>query len=317
MTKIVITDADTMTRGDLDLHVLEKYGELTIYPTTHGEEECVKHIGDADVVLLNKTEITASILQRVNHVKYIGLFATGYNVIDLDACKERGICVCNAGGYSTDGVAQTVFGFILNHACRTAEYDAFVKAGGWVRSTTFSPFIYPTMEIAGKTIGLIGYGAIGKKVAVIARAFGMRVLVHTRTPQTDDTVTFVPFDRLLNESDFVSVHCPLTPQTAKMFDSTAFLKMKKGAYFINTSRGGVVVEEDLRTALISGKLSGAGIDVLNTEPMQADCKLLDAPNITITPHIAWASLETRKRLLDIVCNNLEGYLQGKPQNVVV
>ncbi len=314
--KIVITDASTVTNGDLDLRVFEQFGELYIYPMTRGTEQTAQRLADADAVLLNKTVINEEVLAHAPHLKYIGLFATGYNVIDLAACKRRGITVCNAGSYSTAAVAQTVFGFLLNHYCRTAQYDAFVKEGGWIDSPTFSPFVYQTYELQGKTIGIVGYGAIGKAVADIALAFGMRGLVYNRSPKEDARVRFVPLDTLLAQSDIVTVHCPLNADSERLFCRETFLKMKDQAYFINTARGGVVVEEDLRWALGSGKLSGAGVDVISVEPMLPECPLRGAKNITFTPHVAWAPLQTRQRLLDIVCDCLASYLRGEKKNVI-
>ncbi|MBO5649504.1 MAG: D-2-hydroxyacid dehydrogenase [Clostridia bacterium] len=317
--KIVLTDASTVTNGDLDLSVFEAYGEVTVYPLTSYEETAAR-IADADAVLLNKTVMDANVLSCAKNLKYIGIFATGYNMIDLEYCRAHGITVCNAGSYSTDAVAQTVFGFLLNHYSRIAEYDAFVREGGWKSSPSFSPFVFPTMELAGKTIGIFGYGAIGRKVAQIARAFSMRVLaVPHRMPdvQTDtDGVTYTDLDTMLAEADIVSVHTPLNTETKELFDASRFAQMKEGAYFVNTSRGGVLVEEALRDALESGHLSGAGIDVLTLEPMREDCVLHGVRNLTTTPHVAWAPLETRIRLLSIVEENLRNFIAGAPTHKV-
>lgn len=313
--KIVLTDAQTVTNGDLDLSVLRQFGEVTEYPLT-SYEETVSHVGDADVVLCNKTVFDEKIFAACPNLKYIGLFATGYNIIDIEAARRHGVTVSNAGSYSTDSVAQHVFAMILHHATPVAAYDAFVHADGWVQSPTFSPFIYPMQELSGKTLGIIGYGSIGRTVAKIALAFGMKVLVHTRTPKEDPAVTFVPLDALLQGSDYVSIHTPLTEQTAKLFSRKTFAQMKDGAYLINTSRGGVIDEEALCEALESGKLSGAAVDVLTREPMAADCPLRHAPNLVFTPHVAWAPYETRVRLLSIVIDNLKGFLEGDPKHVV-
>lgn len=316
---IVITDAQTITNGDLDLSVFEKYGNLTVYPLT-SYEETKERIADADAVLLNKTLMDKETLSLATHLKYIGIFATGFNMIDLDYCREHGITVCNAGSYSTDAVAQTVFGFLLNHFSRTADYDRFVKDGGWMASDSFSPFVFPTAELAGKTMGIFGYGAIGRRVASIAKAFGMNVIATPhRAPDatTDGVVNFVDFDTLLSSSDVLTIHCPLNAETRELFDAAAFAKCKKGMYFINTSRGGVLVEPALRDALESGHLSGAGIDVLTIEPMQRDCVLYGAKNITFTPHVGWAPYETRLRLLSIVEDNLSSFLNGTPKHVIV
>ena len=312
---IVLTDCNTVTSGDLDLSVLEKFGKVTYY----GEslpEQIPERIKDADIVILNKTVLGKKELEGAKNLKLIALFATGYNNIDTVYARERGITVCNAGSYSTSAVAQQVFGFILANATKIAEYDRDVKDGKWIESRLFCFFSRPACELQGKTLGIFGYGAIGRRVAEIARAFEMKVIATKRTPIEDDIVTFVDFDTLLCESDYLSVNCPLNDGTREIFNAEAFSKMKKGAYFINTARGGVIVEQDLVDALKSGQLSGAAVDVLTVEPMRADCPLLNAPNITFTPHVAWAPIETRTRLLLIVMDNIENFLGGTPKNVV-
>ena len=312
---IVLTDCNTVTSGDLDLSVLEKFGKVTYY----GEslpEQIPERIKDADIVILNKTVLGKAELEGAKNLKLIALFATGYNNIDTVYARERGITVCNAGSYSTSAVAQQVFGFILANATKIAEYDRDVKDGKWIESRLFCFFSRPACELQGKTLGIFGYGAIGRRVAEIARAFEMKVIATKRTPVEDDIVTFVDFDTLLCESDYLSVNCPLNDGTKEIFNAEAFAKMKKGAYFINTARGGVIVEQDLVDALKSGQLSGAAVDVLTVEPMRADCPLLNAPNITFTPHVAWAPIETRTRLLSIVMDNIENFLGGTPKNVV-
>ena len=317
--KIVLTDAQTVTNGDLDLSVFEKYGEVVIYPLT-SYEETAERIADADVVLLNKTVMDAHVLSQAKNLKYIGIFATGFNMIDLDYCRAHGITVSNAGSYSTDAVAQTVFAFLLHHYSRVADYDAFVREGGWKNSPSFSPFVFPTFELAGKTIGIFGYGAIGRKVAQIAGAFSMKVVaVPHRMPETidpADPVVYTDLDTMLGMADIVTVHTPLNDETRGLFDAARFAKMKPGAYFVNTSRGGVLDEQALRDALQSGHLSGAGIDVLTQEPMRADCVLHGVKNLATTPHVAWAPYETRVRLLDIVESNLQNFIAGAPTHVV-
>ena len=314
--KIVLTDCATVvSNSDLDLSRLEAFGEVTYYDETPAELTA-ERIKDADVVILNKTVIGKRELDAAKNLKLIALFATGYNNIDVKYAAERGVAVCNAGVYSTAAVAQHTFAFILEHASAVAQYDKIVREGDWIRSRLFAVFSKPTSELAGRTLGIFGLGAIGTQVARIANAFDMRVIAHSRTPKTVDGVEFVSFDELLGQSDYLTLHCPLTDKTAKMFDAEAFAKMKDGAYFINTARGGVIDEYALRDAVTSGKLSGAGIDVLTVEPMSADCPLYNVPGITITPHIAWAPLETRTRLLDIVISNLESFIAGTPQNKV-
>ena len=313
---IIITDCATLRYNDnLPLDTFEDFGSVRYFENlSHGE--LLEICDDVDIILCNKTPIDRKIMEKAKRLKYIGLFATGFNNIDIPCAIEHGITVCNAGSYSTNAVAQQVFAYILNHFTALGHYDAHVKSGGWIRSTTFSQLCFPTDELAGKRIGIIGYGSIGKKVSSIARAFDMEVLVYTRTPKADNSVSFVSLDKLLAESDIVTAHCPLNDQSRKMFNSDTFAKMKKGAFFINTSRGGVVDENALYDALKSGHLAGAAVDVIEYEPMRKDCVLINAPNITITPHTAWAPYTTRIRLIDIVYNNIKAFLDGTPTNVV-
>ncbi len=313
--KILITEGSVVSTGDISFDCFNKFGFVKIYDNiTYKELE--NEIVDTDILLCNKIPVDKNILSRTETLKYIGAFATGYNNIDVDECKQRGITVCNAKDYSTDAVSQQTFAYILDFVCKLKEYDRFVRAGGWVRSPVFSPIAFPTSELAGKTLGIIGYGSIGKAVARIARAFNMRVIVNTRTIREDGETEFCDLDTLLSSSDFVSVHCPLTKENTKMFNSDAFAKFKKGAYFINTARGGLVDEQALFDALENGHLSGAAVDVIETEPMLDTCPLLKAKNITITPHSAWIPLETRQRLFDVVVDNIEAFLSGNPQNKV-
>ncbi len=314
--KIVLTDCDTIvSNNDIDLSALEAFGEVIYYPET-AANLTAQRIADADIVIVNKTVIGKSEIDAAKNLKLIALFATGYNNIDVKYAAERGIAVCNAGSYSTSAVAQQVFAYILAHASSVSEYNEDVKQGEWIRAKLFSFFSRPTSELAGKTLGIFGFGAIGSQVARIALAFDMRVIACTRTPKEYEGVEFVSFDKLLAESDYLTLHCPLTDDTAKIFDAEAFSKMKQGLYFINTARGGVIDEYALLDALNSGRLSGAAIDVLTKEPMSADCPLIQAQNITITPHVAWAPIETRRRLLDIVCDNVRSFLDGTPKNKV-
>ena len=312
---IVLTDCSTVTSGDLDLTVLEQFGNVT----SHGETAphlTAERIKDADIVIINKTLIGKAEIDAAKNLKLVALFATGYNNVDTEYARSKGIAVANAGSYSTNAVAQQVFAYILNHASKISEYSEDVRQGEWIRSRLFCFFSRPTCELAGKTLGIFGFGAIGARVAEIARAFDMRVISCTRSKKEAAGVEFVDFDTLLRESDFLTVHCPLTDSTRELFDKKAFSKIKKGSYFINTARGGVINENALLEALSSGHLSGAAIDVLTTEPMKPDCPLFGAPNITVTPHIAWAPLETRQRLLAIVCDNLSSFIQGSPKNIV-
>lgn len=313
--KIVLTDAQTVVDGLVTVDCLKDFGEVI----QHGllkYEEVAEAIEDADMVIVNKTVMDAGSIRLAKKLKYIGLFATGYNNIDIEYCRAHGITVCNAGSYSTDAVAQQTFALILEHFNNTAKYNDYVQDGKWKRSPTFSPFIYPLNELSGKVIGIVGLGAIGQKVAKIAQAFGMKTIAYNRSPRNVDGVRQVDFDTLLKESDIVTVHCPLNKDSERMFNKETFAKMKQTALFVNTARGGVVVESDLRDALENGVIGGACIDVLTVEPMIEDCMLMGAKNCIITPHIAWAPLETRQRLMGIVCDNIRGFLSGKPQNVV-
>lgn len=315
--KILLSDAGTvLSNNDISLDCLKEFGE-TVYYDSIDRQTLIREIGKYDAVLCNKTVIDRTVLESADKLKYIGLFATGYNNIDIECARERGVTVCNAGSYSTDAVAQQVFAYLLEHYTKLSQYNELVHSGGWITSPTFSMLTYPTDELAGKTIGLVGCGNIGKAVAEIAKAFKMRVLAFVRTPRDIPGVETVSFDELLENSDIISVHCPLNGDSESLFNSTAFEKMKNGAYFINTARGAIVDDNALCRALCSGKLSGAAIDVLRTEPMEKDCVLLKAPNLIITPHTAWAPLSTRRRLLEIVSNNIRGFLNGKPQNKIV
>ena len=311
--KILLTDvASVVVKGDLSLAGFEKLGEVKTYNKIT-REELLKEAKDSDAIIVNKTVIDREVIESSDTLKYIGLFATGYNNIDITAAKEKGIAVCNTVGYSTNAVAQQVIAYILNHYTKIAEYDRFVKADGWKKAQVFAPLIFKTEEVWGKTLGIIGYGSIGKAVEKAAEGLGMKVLINTRTVPSNDP-KFVSFDELLQNSDVITIHCPLTDKTENLMDSAAFSKMRDGAYLINTSRGGVIVEEALLEALKSGKLSGAAVDVLREEPMADNCILQDAPNILITPHTAWGPYETRKRLVDIVVLTLENFIAGKEVN---
>ncbi len=313
--KIVLTDAQTVLDDLVNASALKELGEVKEYGLLKYEEVAEK-IADADAVVCNKTLLDSHTLRFAKNLKYIGLFATGYNNIDIDYCTEHNITVCNAGSYSTNAVAQHTFALILEHFNNTAKYNRFVQDGRWKRSKTFSPFVYPLNELAGKTLGIVGLGSIGKAVAKIANAFEMNVIAYNRSSRNVDGVKMSSLNNLLEQSDIVSVHCPLNNDSKGMFNSAAFAKMKKGALFVNTARGGVMSERDLYEALQSEHLGGACIDALAVEPMEEDCILMDAPNCIITPHIAWAPVETRVRLMKIVVDNIKHFLEGKPTNKV-
>ena len=312
---IVLTDCATVNAGDLDLSILEKFGNVTYYTET-SPDQTTERIKNADIVIINKTLINKPEIDAAPNLKMIALFATGYNNVDVAYAREKGIDVCNAGSYSTGAVAQQVFAYILAHASRVSDYNADVKNGDWIRSRLFCFFSRPTCELEGKTLGIFGFGAIGKRIADIGKAFGMKVIATNRSKKEYDGVEFVDFDTLLANSDYLSVNCPLNEGTAKLFNAEAFAKMKKGLYFINTARGGVLDEQALFDALESEHLAGAAIDVLTQEPMREDCPLINAKNITITPHVAWAPIETRHRLLSIVASNVQNFIEGHPTNVV-
>lgn len=314
--KIVLTDAQTVLDNLVNADILKQFGEVEEYGLLRYDEVAEK-IADADMVVCNKTLLDKNTLRLAKNLKYIGLFATGYNNIDIDYCKVHNITVCNAGSYSTNAVAQHTFALILEHFNNTSNYNKYVKDGRWKRSKTFSPFVYPLSELAGKTLGIVGFGNIGKAVAKIANAFEMRVIAFNRSEKQADGVEFVSFETLLEQSDIVSVHCPLNSESQDMFDKNAFAKMKKGALFVNTARGGVMVEQDLFDALESGHLGGAAIDTLKVEPMEEDCILMGAKNCIMTPHIAWAPVETRVRLINIVADNISAFLNGTPENRIV
>jgi glycerate dehydrogenase len=313
---IVVTEADAVVGDGVTFDALRALGDVHLYGRT-SPEELPARIAEADIVLCNKVRMTAEVMAAAPRLRYIGLCATGYNNVDTAYAREHGITVCNVPSYSTDAVAQHTFAFILAHYNRIAEYHATVEVGDWIRSPIFSYFPLPIKELSGKAIGIVGYGAIGRRVADIAKAFGMTVLVHTRRPCGDATVEQVPLEELLARADIVTLHCPLNEQSAGMMNAAAFARMKEGALFINTARGPLVDEAALRAALDSGHLGGAGLDVLAEEPMAADCPLIGAPRCLMTPHVAWAGRETRERLVAQVADNVRAFLNGNPINVVL
>lgn len=314
--KIVILDSETVSRNDVSLECITSLGDCTVYGFTPNDEIAEK-IGDADAVICNKCLITEEVFSQCRNLKYVGLFATGYNNVDTQAATRHGAVVCNVPSYSTNSVAQHTFALILNHFNKIRRYADEVDNGAWVNYKLFSYFGIPTYELSGMTLGIIGYGDIGRKVAHIARAFDMQVLAYTRTPaRVDANAKACTLDELLERSDVITLHCPLTEQTRELINKDTIEKMKKTAYLVNTSRGGVINERDLADALNSGRIAGAGIDVLTLEPMQENCALRSCKNCTITPHIAWAPKQTRERLLKIVAENIKCYIDGKPQNVV-
>ena len=315
--RAVILDGFCENPGDLSWETAAQLCDLTVYERT-APEEIVRRAAGAQIVVVNKVPLTREIIEQLPELRFVAILATGYNIIDIEACKEHGIPVANIPSYSTDSVAQYVFGFILQHACRVAEHSAAVHDGAWAACPDFTFRVAPICELAGKTLGIVGFGKIGQKVSEIGKAFGMRILAHTAHPEKYDVagVQFVDLDTLAAEADFLTLHCPLTAQTKALVNENFLAKMKKTAFLVNTSRGPVVDEQALAEALNAGRLAGAGADVLSTEPPKADNPLLTAKNCYITPHIAWAPLETRQRLMDIFVENLRAFLHGAPINIV-
>ena len=317
--KLVILDGYAENPGDLSWDGLSKLvDEYTVYDIT-APEDIIKRSLDADILVTNKTPVTRQTIEKLPKLKFIAVLATGFNVVDCKAARERGIPVSNIPAYSTDSVAQLVFGFMLEFSNRVALHSESVKNGDWEKSEHFCYLKAPISLLSGKTLGIVGFGRIGFAVAEIANAFKMRVLAfspHTNTYDGFGKVEFCSFERLVAESDFVTLHCPLTESTSGMVNKAFLEKMKKTAYLINTSRGGVVNENDLAEALENGTIAGAGLDVLSAEPPKGGNVLIGAKNCLITPHIAWASLEARTKLLNIFLENVESFVKGTPVNVV-
>lgn len=312
---IVLLEEKTVSQGDVSLDAFKELGSVRGYPLTP-QDKLAEYIGDADAAICNKSIFTREVMEKCPNLKYIGLCATGYNNIDIKAANELGITVCNVPAYSTRAVAQQVFSYVLHFASRTADYNDDVHKGGWIRSDTFSYFTIPTFELCGLTMGIIGFGSIGSAVADIAKAFGMKVIAATRTPKNAEDVEFTDIDTVFERADFISVHCPLTEQTMGLVNLERLRKCKPSAYIINTSRGPVVNEKELADSLNSGIIAGAGVDVISVEPMKEDNPLMKAKNCIITPHVAWAPVQTRERLVAIAADNLRKFIEGKPQNTV-
>lgn len=311
---IAILDGHTTNPGDLSWEAFERFGHCTVHART-APEDVVPRALDADFVIVNKVLLGRAQIERLPKLRYIGLLSTGVNVVDLAAARERGIPVCNVPAYSTMSVAQIVFAHVLAHTQAVERHAAGVRDGRWSASPDFCYWDTELVELDGLTLGLVGYGQIGRAVARIGRAFGMRVLVHTRTPGADgDGLRFVGLDDLFRLSDVVSLHCPLGPATERLVNAERLALMKPTAFLVNTGRGGLVDEAALAQALAAGRLAGAGLDVLTSEPPSADNPLLAAPRCTITPHIAWATRAARARLIAVAAGNLEAFLAGAPRN---
>lgn len=315
--KIVVLDSYTENPGDLSWDALSHLGELTVYDRTP-QDQVIERIGNAEIVLVNKVQMTKEIIEQAAGVKYIGVLATGYNVVDVDVAKAKGITVTNIPTYGTDGVAQYAIALLLELCHRIGDHSNTVSAGDWTNNADWCYWNSPQMELAGKTLGIIGYGRIGQKVGAIASALGMNVLANDREKKQDTSAgaKLVDLDQLFKESDVISLHCPLFPETEGIINKENIAKMKDGVYIINDSRGQLINEADLRDALNSGKVGGAAVDVVSTEPIKMDNPLLEAKNMIITPHMAWASREARSRLMDIAVENVEKFQQGTPVNVV-
>lgn len=316
--KIVILDGRALNPGDLSYECLCQFGELTVYDRTDSEAEAIERISDSEIVLVNKVRITESLLAACPSIRLICVQATGYNVIDCDACARRGIPVTNVPTYGTAAVAQFTMALILELCHRVGLHNHHVQKGGWVNASCFTYWLTPQTELAGKTLGIIGFGSIGKAVGRLAKAFGMHVIAYNRSQSEEgrQIAEYVDLDTLLASSDIVSLHCPLFPETEKIINADAIAKMKDGAMLINTARGPLVDEQALADALNRGKLRSAAVDVVCHEPMDKSCPLLGCRNCIITPHMAWAPVESRQRLLNTVVDNIRAYLDGKPQNVV-
>lgn len=316
--KIVLLDAYTTNPGDLSWEWLGQYGDYTVYDRTP-RGKIVERCAGAEIVVTNKTVLDREILEQLPDLKFIELLSTGYNVIDCDYTREHGIPVCNIPAYSTAAVAQHTFALLLELCNRAGLHSESVHRGEWAACSDFCYWKTPLTELLDKTFGIIGFGKIGQAVATIAIAMGMNVLVYTPHPKPEfenEFLHFVTLEELLAKSDVVSLHCPLTPQTEQMVNADFLGKMKQGAYLINTSRGPALDEQAVADALNSGRLAGAGMDVLSVEPPQESNPLLTAKNCIITPHIAWAGLETRSRLMKICQENFAAYFNGKPIHVV-
>lgn len=316
--KIIVLDGHTLNPGDLDWSALEQLGELTVYDRTAPEEVFLRAQG-AEILITNKTPISGKVMEQLPELKFISVLATGYNILDIEAARRLGIRVSNVPGYSTASVVQLTFAFILEFTHHVQTHSDGVHAGKWASSKDFCYWDHSLVELEGKTLGIIGFGDIGKRVADVATAFGMNIIAHSRT-QTDQkhrsNFHWVGLDELFNQSDIISLHCPLTEETKGLINMINLKKMKPTSFLVNTSRGPLVVEKDLALALDEGWIAGAGIDVLSSEPPVEDNPLLSAKNCFITPHIAWASLESRTRLMEETRLNVKAYLGDKIRNSV-
>jgi glycerate dehydrogenase len=313
--KIVVLDGFTLNPGDLDWRGLEALGEVTVHDRTPVEATVERAMG-AKILLTNKAPVKAAVIERLPELRYVGVLATGYNVVDVAAAEARGIVVANVPGYGTPSVAQHVFALLLELAQRTGHHAQTVREGRWSGSADFCYWDFPLVELTGRILGIVGFGAIGQAVAVIGRAFGMKVIASTRTPRAAEGVEFLSVDEVFRRADVVTLHCPLTPETQGLVNAARLAEMKRDAFLINTGRGPLVVERDLAEALEAGRIAGAGLDVLSVEPPPADHPLLVARNCIVTPHVAWATRSARSRLMGVAVGNVRAFLAGTPVNVV-
>lgn len=319
--KIVVLDGYTENPGDLSWNGLEELGKLTVYDRTpiNDENEIIKRIGDADAVYTNKTPISKKTLEAAPNLKFIGVLATGYNVVDVNAAKDKGVVVSNIPSYGTAAVAQFAIAMLLEICHHVAHHSNAVHDGRWENSPDFCFWDYPLIELADKTIGIIGFGRIGQATGKIAQAMGMKVLAYdsyTNPAMESETCRYADLNTILKESDVIALHCPLFPETQGIINKDTIAKMKDGVIILNNSRGPLIVEQDLADALNSGKVYAAGLDVVSSEPIKGDNPLLTAKNCIITPHISWAPKESRQRLMDIAVDNLRQFQNGTPVNVV-
>ena len=315
--KIVVLDGFAANPGDLSWDGLKALGDMTVYERTSADLT-VERAKGAEAIFTNKTLITKEVMELLPDLRYVGVLATGYNVVDVNYAKEKGIIVTNIPAYSTDSVAQMVFSLLLELCQHAQRHSDAVYAGDWTNSKDFCFWNFPLVELAGKTMGIIGFGGIGQKVAQIAYAFGMKVIAYNprKKEYAHESFRWGTLEEVFSQADVVSLHCPLFPETKGLVNEKTISLMKKTAFIINTSRGPVIEEKDLAAALNEGRIAGAGVDVLSTEPPKADNPLLSAKNCVITPHIAWASLEARTRLMKIATENLRAFQAGTPVNVV-
>ncbi len=313
--RIVVLDGHTLNPGDLDWRAVGALGELTVHARSE-DAEIIARAAGAEILLTNKTQISAETIAALPALRFIGVLATGVNVVDTGAARARGIPVCNVPAYGTASVAQHVFALLLELTQRTGHHAQTVREGRWSECPDFCYWDFPLVELAGRTLGIVGCGSIGEAVARVGIAFGMKVIASAQRPRSVDGVEFVSTEEIFRRADVITLHCPLTEETRGLVNFARIATMKPSAFLINTGRGPLVVEQDLADALNAGRLAGAALDVLSTEPPPAGNPLFTAKNCIITPHIAWATHASRARLMDVVAENIRAFLAGQPRNVV-